>query len=343
MWPRSKMARLFDIGLMAFIDDALGCVSSHLRADDTKRNVVLLALAGIMLAGCAGGKGIVRTHVQNPPPIAVKELPRFSAIIADDGAAALDGELSPELRRSYKERQDEYVKNRLEAQSNQQHSVSGAKVAEGVGAGVYMCIYAGVALPIVGLVVCPFTIVGGAIAGAAAGPSLASSSSGGLPDLLIPDGDFARLGDFFKREITAAALAERTTKLVSRPDTMVSHSAEGRLVVRLRSAQLSYIRYVIARPSRSQNPFKGDRVEITLEMRIAAEAEAILADGTTLPVTEHVFEWQYGRIPKWADIHREAVEEGLTQALQAVAESIASTYTRTPRVDPDGADNAGSD
>lgn len=296
-----------------------------------RREIVLLMLAGCVLSGCAT-KRTPSTFVHHPPPIAVPEMPPFSAIIADDGVAQLSAELSPDVRQAFKERRDAYVKQQLE--EDRTRPVDPGRVAEGVGAGVYACIYAGVTMPIIGLVVCPFTIVGGAIVGAA-GPS--TTSGGGLPYATIPGDEFERLADFFNNQVTAGMLAKRTLKLIARPAAAGSHLPQNRLVVRLRAAQLSYIWYPLG-TRRSVRESARNPVEMTLQMRITAEAEAILADGTTLPVTEHTFEWQYGPIPRWAGTHREAVEEGFIQSLDALAQSIASTYVPTPKVGEDSAD-----
>lgn len=131
------------------------------------------------------------------------------------------------------------------------------------------------------------------------------------PLLVIPESEERHLSALLKTRAGGQELAQRTEALLEADQLARTFPRDGSIIVDVETARFH--------PSAST----------WVTVRLNAQAQAIPVRGTFLPATRHVVDWHYGPVWKWTAEDTAAVEQGVAQALAALAEDILATYTYT--------------
>jgi hypothetical protein len=269
----------------------------------TRTMVCVLLAAGLSLAGCATNRQPVTAGISPnivEPMRAGSWLPA-ARIVSDERPVELLGEFSAEGRAAFEQARSA----RVAARSSVGPDLTGRDIGE--------CLIRGV------VVLCPLALaIRGVVLGSISGVKYIKASVQ-EPSLLIPDRHAHSLATMLKERASSTALVARASRFGMTHDG--THT-EGRLVVRMKAVEASQVR------------------PAWLRIRVTAEAQAFPFPGVALTPTEHVYEWMYGPLSEWAEGSDELVRQALNGALDALAESIGSTYTRSGNSEELGAEMA---
>ena len=257
----------------------------------TRRMLCVVLAASVSLAGCATNLQPMPARISHgivEPVPAGSWLPAAS-IVPDERPIELLGEFSAEGRAAFEEARSA----RIAARSSVGPDLTGADIAH--------CLIRGV------VVLCPLILaIRGVALGSISGVKYIKASVQ-EPSLLIPKSHAHSLAKMLKEHASSAALAARASR-----STMIHDGtdAERRLVVRMKAVDTWQVR------------------QSWLGIRILAEAQAFPFPGVALTPTQHAYEWTYGPLSEWTEDSDELVRQAFNEALDVLAESIVSTYTR---------------
>jgi len=262
------------------------------------RGLAILGLA------CAGGCAVApapTTSIRNDVGVLAGPL-LAPQLVAGEGTVELQGpELTPEARAKFRKERAARVSERSRAR----------KVPLTAETAVQVCIYMGIAIPVVGWVACPIGLPLAYVSvqlgrGIEHGVKYAAVSLT-EPSLRLSAHQAERVSAALTERATSAALVERA--LYTAPGQFVEATeSKSRLVIRIRAAQACEAQ---------------DAVAICL----IAEARAFAADGAVLSQSEHVF--VHGPLMALIAQDDGQLERTIDEGLDLLAESIVAEYTRT--------------
>lgn len=228
-------------------------------------------------------------------------------IVADERLIALEGpELTAEARAKFREERAARItqRSRTEPPRPNEQQVAGT------------CIQLGIAIPVVGLAICPFALLGAmatmeAVHGVANGVRYVGASLT-EPSLRLSSDEAERIAAPVRAEATSAALVERAMYIAPAQFADVTR-AESLLVVRLKAAEVCEAENAAA--------------ENVAAICLVAEAQAFLGDGLALAPSEHRF--VYGPLTLLTAGSEHHLDLAIDLAMESLAESIVAAYTGT--------------
>lgn len=261
----------------------------------------LMVLGLACMGGCAATPDAITTVRNEGDALPGRLL--APQIVVGEGSIDLQGpELTPDARARFREERTARI-----SQRSRPNPVPALTAGDAVGA----CLYAGIRLPVVGLLACPIALPLGYVTvhlgkGVEHGVRYAVVSML-EPRLRLSAEQADRVTAALTERATSAALVERA--LYAAPSEFVEGAeAKSRLVIRIKAAQTC-------------------EAENAVAICLIAEARGYAAHGAALSPTEHVF--VHGPLMPLLAEDDGRLERTIEEGLDLLAESIVAAYTWT--------------